>query len=387
MKILLVHNAYKNRGGEDSVVDAEQQLLSSHGSSVQTCFASNDAIDGMSRPQLIRATFWNPGNKALLQERAKAFRPDLIHVHNTFPLISPSIYWAADHLGIPVVQTIHNFRLHCPQAMFLRGGEVCEDCKGNLPWRGVVRKCYRNSYAQSAVLAGMVSVHRAMGTYDKKVTRYIALNHFCRDKLIEGGLPAERIVIKPNFIDAGPADLEGARSGGLFVGRLSAEKGIAVLAGAAEQCAARVSVIGGGELAGIAEKAFGERYLGFRDLPFILEAMRNAVYLVVPSICYESFPRTIVEAFASGLPVIASRLGALAEIVEEGRTGLLFEPGNAADLAQKLAWAEANPDEMARMGRNARAEYEAKYTAATNYQQLMAIYAEAIEAKAKEIRK
>jgi glycosyltransferase involved in cell wall biosynthesis len=307
------------------------------------------------------------------------FHPDVIHVHNTFPLISPSLYWTANALRIPVVQTLHNFRLLCPQAIFLRDGKICEDCVGKVPWRAVTRKCYRASAMQSAVITTMLATHRAIGTYRDRVTRYIALNRFARDKYIEGGLPAERFRLKPNFVASPGTPSWADRHGGLYVGRLSSEKGLDVLAAAARNGgAANVQVIGGGPMESLAREAFGDRYLGYRPLDEIMARMGRAQFMVLPSICYENSPRTIVEAFSAGLPVIASRLGALADIVKDGVTGLLFHPGDATDLAEKMAWAEANPEQMLRMGQAARAEYEAEYTPERNYEMLMDIYDDAI---------
>jgi len=380
-RVLFVHNAYQQRGGEDSVVEAEISLLRSKGHEVLTYERHNDELKGGSKPGAALNTFWSRQTTGDIAAVVACSRPDVIHVHNTFPLISPSLYWAAGRAGVPVVQTLHNFRLLCPQAMFLRDGKVCEDCLGKMPWQGVVHGCYRDSIPQTAVLAGMLMAHRALGTYAHKVTRYIALNKFCRDKFVEGGLPADRFSIKPNFIDGGERPEELPRSGGLFVGRLSNEKGIDVLATACQQAGiTRFQVVGSGDLKPLAEAIYGERYLGFRGLDNILQLMRSASYLVVPSVWYENFPRTIVEAFASGLPVIASRLGALAEIVKDGHTGLLFEPGNAADLAAKLKWAQAHPYEITEMGLRARVEYETYFTPEKNYAELIQIYEDAIEA-------
>lgn len=379
-RVLMVHNAYQQRGGEDSVCEAEFELLRAHGHAVEMFGRHNDEVAQLSRIGLAAQTVWSTRTTEELTRTIERFRPDVIHAHNTFPLISPSLYWAAGRAGVPVVQTLHNFRLMCPQAMLLREGRVCEDCVGRLPWRGVARGCYRGSVAQSGVLAGMVTVHRALGTYRHKVTRYVALNNFCRDKFVQGGLPAERIRIKPNFIESHERPSWEQRGGGLFVGRLSAEKGVDVLADAVRRVpGGPVSVIGGGELEPLAREAFAERYFGFRRIDEILQQMRRSLYLVVPSIWYENFPRTIVEAYSCGLPVIASRIGALAEIVADGVTGLLFEPGNAEDLARKLRWAEDHPEAMREMGRAARAAYDAHYTPERNYQQLMEIYVDAIE--------
>lgn len=383
MKILLVHNAYQHRGGEDAVVEAEIALLRAHGHAVEVYTRSNDDVDGLSPLSLARQTLWSGRTARELAQLIGRFRPDVVHAHNTFPLISPSLYWAAARAGVPVVQTLHNFRLMCLNALFLREGRVCEDCTGRLPWRGVARACYRDSRAASAALAGMLMLHRGLGTYRHKVARYIALNEFCRGKFIAGGLPAQRVVVKPNFVDWGethprPDPLpvgEGDRKGLLFVGRLSVEKGVAVLAGAmALSPGAQVRVAGEGPQAGLLDGAAGVTRLGSLSGEAVRLEMRRALALVVPSIWYENFPRTIVEAFACGLPVIASRIGALAEIVRDGQTGLLFEPGSALDLAGKMAWARANPQRMAQMGAAARAQYEAEFSPEVNYRRLMEIY-------------
>lgn len=379
MRILLVHNAYQHRGGEDSVFEAEATLLREHGDVVEMFVRHNDSINGASKLGVAAQTFWSRSSAREFKEKLWTFCPDVVHVHNTFPLISPSVYWAAKQFQVPVVQTLHNFRLHCPQAMYLRNSIVCEDCLGRIPWRGAVRGCYRGSVAQSSVLAGMVTVHRALGTWQKTVTRYVALNEFCRNKFIEGGLPAERIVIKPNFVDF---DLPArrVRSGFLFVGRLSAEKGVATLARASSELPeVYFRVAGSGPEEESLQGVPNVLRLGALSGPQVREEMSRSVALVLPSICYEGFPRTLAEALGCGLPVIASRIGALAELVEDNVTGLLFEPGNAADLAEKIRWAQDHPDAMAAMGENARACYEQNYTAERNYQQLMAIYRDAID--------
>lgn len=379
MRILVAHNAYQHRGGEDVVVESEVELLRSRGHTVEMYQVHNDALNTMAAARAAATTVWSLRTPGELRQICERFKPELIHVHNTFPLISPSLYWAASRLDVPVVQTLHNFRLLCPQAIFLRESRICEDCLGKVPWRAVTRKCYRQSAAQTAVLAGMLTVHRALGTYKHQVTRYIALNEFALSKYVEGGLPRHLFRIKPNFVASAVQPEWKTRSGGMYVGRLSSEKGLEVLAEAFRlRPEVDLQVIGSGPLEKLASETFGERWLGFRPLEEIMRRMETARYLVLPSICYENSPRTIVEAYASGLPVIASRLGSLADIVKDGVTGLLFRPGDAGDLAEKLAWAEAHPEEMMRMGRAARAEYEAKYTPERNYELLMEIYEDAI---------
>lgn len=381
LRVLVVHNAYQHRGGEDSVVDAEIALLRLHGHEVETYFRHNDDVNTSPMLTVAGQTLWSTQTTKEVTAKIATFRPDVMHAHNTFPLISSSIYWAAAKAGVPVVQTLHNFRTLCLSALFMREGNVCEDCLGHLPWRGVVHQCYRDSTVTSAVLAGMITLHRGLGTYRNKVTRYIALNDFCRSKFIAGGLPEEKFRVKPNFIDNTNTPDWATRQGGLFVGRLSREKGLDVLIEAVKYLPTNpVKVIGEGELESFAQTYFGVDYLGFQSLDKILVKMRQSSYLVVPSLWYENFPRTIVEAFSCGLPVIASRIGALAEVIQDGKTGLLFEPGSSMDLAEKLAWAESHPTEMVRMGRAAHAEYVANYTPERNYSMLIDIYNDAIAA-------
>lgn len=380
-RVLVVHNRYTQRGGEDAVVESEVDLLRRHGHEVYLYTRHNDELQGIGRMQAARQTLWSTRTTRDFASLCDAGRFDIVHVHNTFPLVSPSLYWNAAQVGIPAVQTLHNFRLMCPQGMFLRDQRVCEDCRGRLPWRAVLHRCYRRSAAQSGVLAAMLTLHRMAGTWRHKVSRYIALNEFCRRKFVEGGLPAGKIVVKPNFVER-PPDRPGApaaHSSGLFVGRLAPEKGIDVLLAALDRSpGVTLEVAGDGpEMARVRAHA-STRVLGLLDPAAVLERIRATSYLVLPSLWYENFPRTLVEAFACGRPVIASRLGALAELVVEGRTGLLFEPGNPADLARTIAWAEANPDAMRSMGMAARAEYEQKYTPERNYDLLMSIYDDAL---------
>lgn len=382
LRVLLVHNRYQQPGGEDAVVDDELRMLRAGGVEVELYERHNEQVARLPRARLAAGTVWSRRTTDDLERIAAQFRPDLIHAHNTFPLISPSLYYGAAAHHLPVVQTLHNFRLFCAQAMFMREGAVCEDCLGTLPWRGVLRRCYRDSAAQSAVLVGMLGVHRALGSYRRRVARYIALNRFCRDKFIEAGLPAGRIAVKPNFVDL-PAPADGPRAGALFVGRLSTEKGIATLAQAARLLPdALVDVIGDGPVRADLEGVPGVRLLGRQAPPQIFARMRAAQCLVLPSVWYENFPRVLVEAFACGLPVVASRLGAMAELVEEGVTGLLFTPGDARELADKLAWARAHPQRMLRMGVAARQTYERHYTSAANFRQLLKIYRDAMCATA-----
>lgn len=378
-RVLVVHNRYQLPGGEDAVVDAEIALLRANGHDVMAYTRDNHELRELNALDAFTQALWSRRTSDEVAGLMKRFRPDVIHVHNTFALVSASVYWAAARAAVPVVQTLHNFRLMCVQAMFLHEGRVCEDCLGHVPWRGVTRKCYRNSGLQSAALAAMVGMHRALGTYRSKVARYIALTDFCRAKFIEGGLPAARITVKPNFVDIAPQP-ELPRHGGLFVGRLSEEKGLDVLVEALKELpTVRLDVIGDGPARSRLASCPQFNLLGWLSPDEVQERMRRAAYLVMPSIWYENFPRTLVESYACGLPVVASQLGAMSELVDHGRTGLLFESGRAGDLARHLAWAEAFPAKMRAMGERARETYESRFTPARNYAQLAAIYEDAIE--------
>ncbi len=380
LKILVAHGAYQQRGGEDVAVEAEIDLLRSFGHHVMEYRRDNAAIKSEKRLNLLQQTIWSRTSASAIRELIGDEKPDVLHVHNTFPLLSPAIYWTAERAGVPVVQTLHNYRLLCASAMFLRDGNICEDCLGKLPWRGALRKCYRGSTSQSTVLVGMLGIHRALGTYRNKINRYIALSEFSKRKFIAGGIPVEKLSVKPNFVDIPPPQ-NSERKGGLFVGRLSEEKGLKVLAEALRLSPnVNCSIVGAGPQQDLISNTKQIRYLGSCSAEQVYAHMNAASYLVMPSIAFEHFPRTLVEAFACVLPVIASRLGPLAELIDDGETGLLFDPGSAQDLASKLRFAEARPDIMRQMGAKARAEYELKYTPQRNYQRLMGIYTDAISA-------
>ena len=287
-----------------------------------------------------------------------------------------------------MVQTLHNYRLFCPAATFFRDGHVCEECVQHTLWRSVRYACYRNSRPATATVALMLAVHRRRRTWTRQVDCYIALTEFSRRKFIEAGLPAEKVVVKPNFVHPDPRARNGRGEYALFVGRLSPEKGLHTLLDAWQRLRDRVPlrIVGDGPLRPELEADASRR--GLSGVSFdgrlphdqTLEAMKGARFLVFPSEWYEPFGLTIAEAFACGVPVVASRLGAIEEIVEDGRTGLHFTPGDPDVLAAKVEWAWTHPERMEEMGRAARAEYEAKYTAERNYQMLMDIYQRAIAA-------
>jgi glycosyltransferase involved in cell wall biosynthesis len=385
MKIVVAHNFYKQTGGEDQCVAAEIAMLRAHGHDVTFFSLSNDEIDAMSRPRLAAETIWSRRSHHALRRLFSTVRPQIVHFHNTFPLISPAAYYAARAERVRVVQTLHNFRLICANALLFREGHICEDCVGrSIPWAGMQHGCYRGSRTASAVVATMLGAHRALGTWRGEVEAYIALTHFSRAKLVEGGLPAEKIAVKANLVYPDPGVGSGRGGFAVYVGRLSSEKGLETLLAAWSRLpdAPLLKIIGDGPLAPLVEREAGAnssiQWLGALPLDKVYAEIGAAALLVAPSRCYENFPRVLVEAFAKGTPVIASRIGAMAEIVDEGRTGLLFRTGDPDDLAAKVQSLFADPERLPIMRAAARGEFERRFTAAVNHGRLMTIYEQAL---------
>lgn len=391
MKILLIHNYYRHSGGEDVVFQAEADLLRERGHSVVTYTRANDEISHygiLKKISLAGDTIWSRSSKYAISKVIAKECPDLVHFHNTFPLISPAAYYGCREAGVPMVQTLHNYRLICPSAMLFRGGGLCEECIDHGLLRSIRYGCYRDSRVATATVAGMLAFHHMMDRPREMPDCYIALTQFSRRKFIEGGLPSERIFVKPNFLDHDPGARTEAEDYAVFIGRLSPEKGVRTLVSAWEKLTSRVNlrIVGEGPL----RLELGMRsgrckhssicFEGRLRRSCVVEVLKRARFLVLPSECYETFGLVIIEAFACGVPVITSRLGAMEEIVEDGCTGLHFTPGDSQDLAAKVEWAWNHPQEMEKLGRNARAEYESRYTAEQNYGKLTGIYKNAIAA-------
>ncbi|MBN3870454.1 glycosyltransferase family 4 protein [Nostoc sp. JL33] len=391
MKVLLIHNRYRLAGGEDGVVKAEQSLLKANDHHVSLLEVSNrDIKNTCDKVTTAINAIYSYSGKQQVRIKISQLRPDVVHVHNFFPLLSPSIYDACREYGLSIVQTLHNYRLACPKAMPFRNAKVCVDCFGQtVPWSSVVHGCYRDSRLQSSVIAAMNSWHRLRGTWQEQVDAYIVFTQFQKDKMLQAGLPAEKLYIKPNFVFAPDSRNQNGEHSDylLFVGRLSEEKGVSVLIDAYVQkkLCTPLKIVGDGpcrqklqqQIKNTRSENFIE-FLGFQDKPTVLALMQNARFLVFPSIWYEGFPLTIAEAFACGLPVVVSKLGSMVEIVEDGVTGLHFEAGNHTDIAAKIEWATTHPEAMRTMGKNARQVYETKYAPEANYQQLMTIYQQVI---------
>ena len=390
MKLLVAHNHYRQSGGEDEVFLRESELLRSAGHEVLEYKEHNGEIseDGIpSKVQLAARTFWATDSVARLRSLLRREKPDLVHFHNTFPLISPAAYYACHQEGVPVVQSLHNSRLICPAATLYRNGSACEDCLGKtVPWPGVVHACYHNSRLQTAVVAGMLAGHRVLGTWQEQVDAYIVFTEFFRQKFIEAGLPPEKIFLKPHFLSTDPGMKQNDGDYALFIGRLVPEKGVATLLKAWESLGhVPLWVAGAGPMEQDVRR-FSLTDQSIHMLPYLsqkecFDVIKGARFLVWPSGA-ETFGLVAIESFACGTPVIASRSNAMAELVEDNKTGLHFEAGDPEDLAAKVAWAWTHPREMAAMGRAARAEYKSKYTAERNYELLMGIYSHARSATA-----
>lgn len=383
MRILLIHTYYQQPGGEDAVFEAEKALLNRMGHEVIVVTFHNRDLARMPAWWQVAVTIWNGELYRSIRSLIREKRPEIMHIHNNFPLASPAVIHAAKAEGLPLVMTLHNYRLLCVNGLFFRQGRSCEDCIGRLPWRGVVHGCYRDSRVASAVVACMLTFHRSLGTWDL-IDRFIALTEFACKKFIEAGLPVEKIMVKPNFVpDPGrPETHEGNYA--LLVSRLVPEKGIETVLKAWSKLPSSIplKIVGSGPLeAQVREYALQNpsiEYMGQMKISDVFEVMKKAFVVLFSSEWYETFGRTIIESFACGKPVIVSNFGAATELVEEGRTGLKFRVGDANDLAAKVKWAWLHKREMAEMGHNARKEYELKYTADRNYQMLMDIYQAAI---------
>lgn len=380
MRLMIIHSRYRQRGGEDVVVDMEIAALGRTGLDILPILAENESLAGMPPVRAGLRALWSVDALRTIRRQAAAFRPDLIHVHNTFPGLSASVYAAARQAGIPVIQTLHNFRLLCANALLLRDNLPCTRCIGHgMPWQGILHGCYRNSVSLSASVGLQAAMHRrAAGG----IARYIALSASSRNFFIQGGLPGERLVVRPNFaLDPGPAPPASGRKGVLFVGRLSAEKGLDTVLSAISGIADALTIIGDGpEAARLQAMApASTRWLGTQPPERVSEEMHKAALLVFPSLAFENFPLVLVEAMAHGLPVLASDRGAMRDIVVPDVTGWLLPPGDIAAWGKGLAAHLADQGRLAAVGAAARQRYLDTLTPAHVIKQQMDIYHSVLE--------
>jgi glycosyltransferase involved in cell wall biosynthesis len=381
LRVLLAHNYYQQAGGEDRVFAAETELLLRHGHQVIVHTTHNDLVPKIFPVSIALKTVWNGASYQQFQALLRRERPDLVHFHNTFPLISPAAYYAAAAEGVPVVQTLHNYRLLCPSATLFRDGHVCDECvHRTFAWPALRHGCYRGSRTATGAVAAMLSIHREAGTWMDSVDKYICLTESARLQFIEGGLPPHKLVVKPNFVTVPNTPGNGCGDFVLFAGRLTAEKGVATLLEAwrAMDAHCRLKIAGDGPLANEV-KAFAQshesaEWLGQLSAGEIRALLRQAKAVIVPSEWVEPFGLIAIEALAQGTPVIASRIGGLAEVVDHGRTGLLFKPRDPHDLADQIIWVYDHPQELSGMRGAAHAEACRKYDPESNYSQLISIY-------------
>ena len=401
MRVLVLHNRYRQHGGEDGVADSEIELLRSRGVDVRALVVDNEISpegDLLQTLQLGWNSSWSHASYRKVHDLCHEFRPDVAHVHNFWLRLSPSVHAACRDAGVPTIQTLHNFRLFCLNGLYKREGRICEDCLGKAPWRGVVRRCYRDSFVASSAMARMIVRNRLRGTWDKDVSAFIALSEHSRLKFIAGGIAPGRLYVKPNFVNdpGSPSAAPSTSNTVLFAGRLSEEKGVDVLisAWAHGQLSgrARLVIVGDGPEREALERqasALGlgpsaVSFLGRRAGSEVISLMRTARVVAMPSIFFECFPRTLVEAYASGRGVVVSQIGALSEIVSR-QCGLTFPARDYIALAEALQTVIANDQLADNLGRNARADYLARYTAEENYRLLMGIYRRVIEQSTEEV--
>ncbi|MCV2877853.1 glycosyltransferase [Sedimentimonas flavescens] len=378
MKILVLHNAYRQRGGEDAVVEAEIALLRRAGHEVHLHQVSNQQIEGVgARFGALARVAHNRHTARQVADLVRETQAQIVHVHNFFPLLSPAVHGAARQAGAAVVQTLHNYRLLCANAMFLRDGKLCTDCLEGSRAVALMRCCYRGSLPGAAAVLAMQSATR--GGWRAQIDRFIVLTRFSREVFTKAGLPADRLFVKPNFVARADIPAPGHREGALFVGRLSPEKGVESLIAAWRSVPGiPLTVVGSGPLEVALRRAApgNVTFTGALPREAVLQRMARARLLVFPSIWYEGFPMTLVEAMAAGLPVVAARIGAAAEIVSP-EFGALFTPGNTQDLADKVR--EVYGADPGRLSAAAQRRYALAYSDETNLALLERCYTEALE--------
>lgn len=387
MRVLIIHNHYQQKGGEDYVFDAESELLSAHGHIVDRLVFDNQAMLSVSgKLSAVAGLFYNPSSRAQVEAHILSFGPDIIHVHNFWSIASPSVFYAAAHHHIPVVLTLHNYRLICPSATLYYNDHIYEKSIHSLfPLDAIIKGVYRHSIMHTAALAGMVFVNHLTGTWQNRINRYIALTSFARRKFKESALhiPEEKLVVKPNFVkDQGIGKPE-RDNFFLFVGRLVPEKGIKTLLRAAAAGGFNLTVIGDGPLAADVREASGHSpnitYLGSRDKTEVIETLKKCTAMVCPSEWYEGLPLTVLEAYSTGTPVIASGMESMLDYLDDGVNSLTFEPHNELDLVRRINQLRDNPSLATMLSHNARRTYERNFTPEVNYGLLMNIYEQVLE--------
>jgi glycosyltransferase involved in cell wall biosynthesis len=389
MRILIIHNKYKLAGGEDNVFNAESELLQGYGHEVEQILFDNSVIKTfLDRCLNGLKFFYNPSSAKMISKKIEAFRPDVIHVHNFVPLVSPSVFYVANQHRIPVIVTLHNFRLICPSATLFHNNAIYEKSLNSwFPMHAILKGVYRNSVIETAILACTIAFHHLVGTWRKKVDFYIALTSFAKDKFISAKvpLPADKILIKPNSVQDCGMGTSRRRDHFLFVGRLVEEKGLRTLLQATWRSPFRLIIIGDGpmqqEVIEHTKKNPHVIYLGPQNKATVISHMKACAALIFPSLWYEGLPLTLIEAFSAGTPVIASKLGAMEELIQDGFNGKLFEAGNERELVRCIEDIQHEKVDVNTMSERARATYLRYFTPERNYNLLLTIYNRAIAMK------
>lgn len=391
LRILQVHNAYRpGWGGEDSVAALEADLLRQHDHHVERLVVSTAELDHANMLRIVSAGFgtvWSTRGYFALKRAIADFSPDIIHVHNTFPLLSPSIFWAAGKAGIPAVQTLHNFRLTCANGLLLRNDQPCQDCVGRFPWSAFHYRCYGRSFARTATVAAANVFHQWLGTFRDKVQAYIVLTEFSKAIMVRSGLPEKSVFVKPNFTFDGIPPIAQRRSRVVFVGSVSRHKGIHLLLESWRSTVPgefQLLLVGDGpDRVDMQTRYAGDPsviWCGSQSHDRVMEIIAASRLLVIPSICYENLPMSLVEALSVGTPVIVPNHGAFPSLVYHRQEGLLFAPGDAVSLGGALSEALAcSEGTWTQWSKNARKRYSDEFSSQRNYEQLISIYRQVID--------
>ena len=395
MKIFLVHNFYGSTApsGENTAFVSEASLLRNRGHSIVEFTRNSDELLHQGLYGTVRGalgTVWNPLSLRKLKSALREIKPEIVHVHNTFPILSPSVLYATSDLDIPTVMTLHNYRIGCSAATALRKDEPCTLCldkKSVLP--ALRYGCYRDSRIATLPVSLMIALHRAKNTWKKNIDAFITLTEFQREKMIQFGIPEASLFVKPQFLENPPEPLPWQRreSKAVFIGRLYPAKGIHILIDSWKKwgkSAAPLEIIGDGPMrnelmnaAGKSEAASSISFLGNLSHAEAMRRLSSAKLLILPSLCFEGFPMVVQEAYAYGVPIAASNIGSLPYLIPENRSGTLFVPGNAESLLASVQPLLADDKQLRLLGAQAKQEFDSKYTAGKNYDILMSIYASA----------
>ena len=378
--ILIVHNYYRIPGGEDTVVKNEKDMLEENGHKVVLYTRNNDEIKNLGKIKLLFESFFSFKTYNEVKRIVKENNIDVVHVHNTLPLVSPSIYYAAKKCKVKVIQTVHNFRLMCPSGTFTRKNSICEDCVQQNLFAAIRHKCYRNSKIQTSIVALTLLLHRILGTY-KIIDKYIVLTEFNKNKL-KVILDEKKIVIKPNFVKRSMnLELNNEKKHFLFLGRIEELKGIRLLVKTCEKMKnIEIVIAGTGPLEEEIKQYIKKNKIkninlvGYKSKEEVFNLLKTAKALIVPSQCYEGFPMTIVESLSLGVPVITGNIGNLSTIIKHNYNGLIFNYNNEKSLM--IAIDKLNKDVVLRkkLSLGANETYNQKYNEIENYRILEQIY-------------